>query len=154
MAEAVAALWNRYSICAAAGVPGARSLAISLGSTQPPAELLTEAAMPTMVSTGLPGRLVMVSRVPSGMEKFEPGLGSLDRTTWPGRCAQCPDCRVRSSSGPPGEARPTSVVGGKVTSPPPDPSACAFGVTVTSPNGPAAAVTPASRLVAARSAPV
>ncbi len=88
MLAAEPALRNRYIICAAAGVPGARSLAISLGTTQPPAELLTELATPTTVSTGFPGRLARVSRVPSVMVKFEPGLGSLDRTSWPGRVAQ------------------------------------------------------------------
>ncbi len=113
------ALRNRYSICAMAGVPAARSLAISLGTTQPAAELVTESATPTTVSTGFPGTPVMVSRVPSGMELSEPGLGSLDRTIWPGPRAQCPDCRVRSSTGPPGEARPTRVIEGRFSAPPP-----------------------------------
>ena len=88
MAAALPASRNRYCICAAGGVPGARSLAISPGSTQPPAELSTESAMPTMVSVTLPAAPGMVSRVPSGMATLRPGLGSLASTSCPGPSAQ------------------------------------------------------------------
>src|SRR5215471_119205 len=57
---------KRYSICAVAGVPGARSAAISLGSTQPSAEWLIEFATPTSVSLGDLGLPPTAIRVPSG----------------------------------------------------------------------------------------
>ncbi len=124
-------------------------MAISLGSTQPPAELSTESAMPTTVRVTLPAAPGMVSCVPSGTVTPLPGLGSLASTSCPGPSAQCPDCRVRSSTGPPGEARPATSIGPQGNSPPgPD----CLGLTVTSANGPAAAVTSASRVVAASSA--
>jgi hypothetical protein len=65
MSAAVPLLRNRYSICAAAGAPGARSRATSAGVTQPSAELVTDAAVPTTVSTGWPGALSIFSLVPS-----------------------------------------------------------------------------------------
>jgi hypothetical protein len=108
----VPAFWNRYSIWLAAGAPSARRLAISAGTTQPPAELVTESAYPTTVSVGFPGRPVTTIFEPSTMKIRSPGDGSLAMTIWPGPSAQWPDCRVRSSIGPPAEARPASVIGG------------------------------------------
>src|SRR5262249_47125728 len=81
----------------------------ALGLARVPPVLLREAGWPGAVGVGFRVPLLMISRVPSGVETLEPGLGSLDKTMWPSRCAQWPDCRVRSSIGPPGEARPTSV---------------------------------------------
>ena len=65
-AAAVPALTNRYSICAAGGVPGVRSAAIWPGTTQPSADWLIELAMPTTVSCGVPGTPVTVRRAPNG----------------------------------------------------------------------------------------
>ena len=82
------ALRKRYSIWSLPGVPGVRSRAISPGVTQPSAELVTEVAFPTTVSTGWPGALVTLSRAPSG----SPICTSLEeltaRTIWPGWSAQ------------------------------------------------------------------
>ena len=65
-AAALPALRKRYSICSAAGTPGARRRATSLGTTQPSAELVAELAMPTTVSVGRPGTPVTAIFVPSG----------------------------------------------------------------------------------------
>ena len=118
-----------------------------------PPSCLTESAMPTTVSRALPAAPVIGELRAQRHRDAVAGLGSLASTIWPGRSAQCPDCRVRSSTGPPGAARPASV-----HRPPRDRRSpfgpdC-FGVTVTSANGPAAAVTPGSRPVAASSAAV
>src|SRR5450755_562909 len=149
-AAAVPAPRNRYSICAAACVPGARTRAISPGTTHPSAELVTEVATPTTVSTGRPGALVTVIFVPSGSPSCMSLDGLLARTSWPGRCAQCPDCRVTSSTGPPGEARPASVNCGSDPFGPVTLASC--GVMLASAKGPAAAAAPGSRVVAASSA--
>jgi hypothetical protein len=82
---------------------------ISAGSTQPSADWVIEVAMPTTVRPGDPGLPLTVIRVPSGTP-----VESRDSTTSPGRCGQRPCCRIRSSSGPPGAARPTRVSGGPV----------------------------------------
>ena len=117
MAVAVPASRNRYCICAAGVVPGACSLAISPGSTQPPAELSTESAMPTMVSVTLPAAPGMVSCVPSGTETPLPGAGVAGQHQLPGPVrpvaglqGQVVDRAARR--GPPGhEHRPQGHVG-------------------------------------------
>ena len=82
------ALRNRYSICALPGVPAGRSREISPGVTHPSAELVTEAASPTTVSTGWPGELATVIFAPSG-SRICPSLDELTaRTSWPGASAQ------------------------------------------------------------------
>ncbi len=135
-AAAVPALRNRYSICTAAGC----SAAAVAGVTQPSAEPVTDAARPTTVS--VPGRPGTVSWVPSGSGGR---LSSeLDSTSWPGPWAQCPDWMTRSSTGPPGVARPARVSGRVGPGRP-----ASRAVTVAVANGPAAAVTSGSRLVAA-----
>ena len=141
----VSACWKRYSICATAGVCGGRSAAISAGSTQPSAVLVIDLATPTTVSTGCPGTLVTVIWLPMSCVTGPPLLKSRESTISPGRCAQRPASSVRSSTGPPGDARPATVAGGRVIPP------CALirGVMVASANGPAAAVTCGSRRVAA-----
>src|SRR6516165_8858917 len=63
--DGVSARWKRYSICAAAGVCGVRSAAISAGSTQPSAVSVIDLATPTTVSTGCAGVLVTVILVPT-----------------------------------------------------------------------------------------
>src|SRR6516225_8991938 len=146
----VPALANRYSICARSGDPGARSAAISAGVTQAWAVLVIEVAVPTTVRCGEPGALFTVTGVPMATVAPWPSVSS---TTCPGCVAQWPDFSVRSSTGPPGEARPATV------------SCCSMGrggpdwpagggtsmivVTVAWGNGPAVAVTPGSRVVAA-----
>jgi hypothetical protein len=119
-AAAESALRNRYSSCALAGTFAGLSRAISSGTTQPSAEPVTEVAMPTTVSVGVPATPVAMSSVPSPVPGGRLPFGytsALDRTTWPGRCAQCPDCRTTSSTGPPGDARPTRVMAGLVCAP-------------------------------------
>src|SRR5262249_33594985 len=136
---------NRYSICEAAGACGGRSAAICAGSTQPSAVSVIDLATPTTVSTGCLGALVMVIWVPMSCA-VRPGLGkSRDSTISPGRCAHRPASSVRSSTGPPGDARPATVTSGRVM----PPWALIRGVMVASANGPAAAVTCRSRPVAA-----
>src|SRR5215472_2133804 len=104
------ALANRYSICAAAGVPAGRRTVAWAGATQAPAVPVIERAYPTTVSLGFPGAEVTVTLAPSGAGIVGPLCGTLlDSTIWPGRCAQWPEVRVRSSTGPPGDARPTTV---------------------------------------------
>ncbi len=68
--------------------------------------------MPTTVSFGRPGALVTVTFVPSDRSSWKSLAGLNASTTWPARRGQCPECRVRSSTGPPGEARPANVSGG------------------------------------------
>src|ERR1700678_3157658 len=106
----VPALANRYSICDGPAVAPARSSAvISPGSTQALPVFVTEFAKPTTVSTGEPDRPVSVIVVPDWIRAFfRPWLA---QTTWSSAVGQCPDCRARSSTGPPGEARPVSVSG-------------------------------------------
>src|ERR1019366_5488095 len=170
-ATAVPALRNRYSICAAAGAPGVRSAATWAGTTQAPAVAVIEVAYQTTVSLGFPGAVVTVSLLPSaGDIACAPVCPLLDSTIWPGLRAQWPWVRVRSSTGPPGDARPATVpvtlrTGGRppgadlgAAGPPPcEPAGAdraAWSVAVTIGNGPAAAVTSASRLAEARPAGV
>src|SRR5262249_19594842 len=104
------ALANRYSICAAAGAPAGRRTVAWAGTTHAPPVPVIERAYPTTVSRGFPGAEVTVSLVPSGADIVGPPCCTLlDSTIWPGRCAQWPEVRVRSSTGPPGEARPITV---------------------------------------------
>src|ERR1700729_1915534 len=112
MAAPEPALRNRYSICRPAGAPSACRLAISAGVTQPAAELVTESAMPTTVSTAFPRRPVTTIWLPGDINTPLPGYGSLAITSWPGPSAQWQFWRVRSSIGPPAGARPTSSIGG------------------------------------------
>ena len=65
--------------------------------------LVTEFAMPTTVSTWLP--TVIVEPTWAGPPAFT------ESTTWLSLVGQWPCCRVRSSTGPPGEERPTRVSG-------------------------------------------
>src|SRR5215468_8023318 len=140
----VSAWWNRYIICASAGACGGRRAAISAGSTQPLAVSVIDLATPTTVSTGCPGALVTVIWVPmSCAAVLGPPWKSRERTISPGRCAHRPASSVRSSTGPPEEARPATVAGCSVT----PPSVLIRGVMVASANGPAAAVTCGSRRV-------
>src|SRR5215469_12630148 len=133
----VSALWNRYSICAVAGTWGGRRAVISAGSTHASAVSVIDLATPTTVSTGCPGALVTVILVPMSCA-VRPGLGKLRASTIsPGRRAHRPASRVRSSTGPPDEARPDTVTGGRVM----PPWVLIRGVMVASANGPAAAVT-------------
>src|SRR5260370_26424741 len=147
----VPAVEKRYSICVTSGVAGARSAAISAGTTQPCAVSVIDVAKPTTVRCGDPGTPVTVICVPMPIDG---PIRMSFSTTCPGCVAQWPDSRVRSSTGPSGEERPTMVSyswktppggpewpGGGVTG--------MFAVTVVSGNGPAAAVTPGSRVVAA-----
>src|SRR5215472_2380410 len=133
----VSAWWKRYSICAVAGMCGGRRAAISAGSTHASAVSVIDLATPTTVSTGCSGALVTVILVPMSCVG-EPGYWkSRESTISPGRCAHRPASRVRSSTGPPGEARPATVAGCRVL-----PAwVLTRGVTVASANGPAAAVT-------------
>src|SRR5215469_11682330 len=141
----VSAWWNRYSICAAAGACGGRSVAICAGSTQPSAVSVNDLATPTTVSFGCPGALVTMIWLPMSCA-VRPGLGKLrESTISPGRRAHRPASRVRSSTGPPGEARPATVTGGSVM----PPWVLIRGVMVASANGPAAAMTCGSPRVAA-----
>src|SRR5215469_14084714 len=142
-AAAEPAAANLYSNCDVDGVPGARKAEISAGRTQPSADWLTDVATPTRVSTGDPGTPRAVICEPTGMPRLE----SLDRTNSPGRLGQWPRMRVRSSRGPPGEGRPTSVTGGPLKPTPLPTLIC--GVTVTSPNGPDIALTDGNLRVAA-----
>src|ERR1700756_700501 len=103
-----------------------------------------------MVSFGDPGTPVTVTWAPS----CSPGPRTSPSTTWSGCVGQWPDSSVRSSTGPPGEGRPTTV--NWVWNTPPEgpdwPDGGATGmvaVTVASGNGPAAAVTPGRCAVAA-----
>src|SRR6516165_10307899 len=135
----VPALAKRYSICATSGVPGARSAAISAGATQAWAVLVIDVALPTTVR-----------RVPMPIPAPWPSLCS---TTCPGCVAQWPEISVRSSTGPPGDGRPTTVICCCVWRGGPDwpggGGRSMVAVTVVWGNGPAAAVTPARWVVAA-----
>src|SRR5260370_30621957 len=154
-AAVVPALEKRYSICDASGVPAACSAAISAGVTQPCAVPVTDVATPTTVSFGEPGTPVTVICDPT--PRFRPDW--LDNTICPGPVAQWPAFSVRSSSGPPGEERPTRVsrwwrvIGVPVAWPPDetwmDGGTCVVTETGGSGDGPADAVAPGSRVVAA-----
>ena len=146
----VPALEKRYSICATSGIPGARSAAISAGATQAWAVWVIDVALPTTVRRGEPGTPITVICVPMRTPAPWPSVSS---TTCPGCVAQWPEINVRSSTGPPGEARPTTVIcccmGRKGPDWPGGGGTSIVAVTVVSGNGPAAAVTPGSRTVAA-----
>jgi len=134
----VSAWWKRYSICAVAGMCGGRRAAISAGSTHASAVSVIDLATPTTVSTGCPGALVTVIWLPmSCVTRAGPLWKSRESTISPGRCAHRPASRVRSSTGPPGEARPATVAGCRVM----PPWVLTRGVMVASANGPAVAVT-------------
>src|SRR5215467_206504 len=134
----VPAWWKRYSICAVAGMWGGRRTAIPAGSTHASAVSVIDLATPTTVSTGCPGALVTVIWLPmSCATGAGPLWKSRESTISPGRRAHRPASRVRSSTGPPGEARPATVAGGRVM----PPWVLTRGVMVASANGPAAAVT-------------
>ena len=151
MSAAVPLLRNRYSICALDGAPGARSRASSAGDTQPPAELVTEVAMPTTVSSGWPGALVTRSLAAqreadlhvAGRVAFQHQLARPAGPV-PGFQGDLIDRTARR--GPPGQGQRGQRAG------PGWPGNCA--ATVVSANGPAAPVTPGSLRVAARSAAV
>src|SRR5499425_3313564 len=98
----VSAWWNRYSICAAAGACGGRSAAIWAGSTQPAAVSVIDLATPTTVSTGRPGALVTVIRVPMSCAAGPTPLKSRESTISPGRRAHRPASSVSSFTGSPG----------------------------------------------------
>jgi len=104
-AAVVAALEKRYSICDVSGVPAACRAAISPGVTQPCAVPVADVAMPTTVSFGEPGAPVTVIFDPTPACRPD----WLDSTICPGPAAQWPAVSMRSSTGPPGEARPTMV---------------------------------------------
>src|SRR6266550_7117621 len=132
-----------------AGVPGGRSAASSAGVTQAWAVPVAEVATPTTVSRGEPGTPLTVTRAPTATDG---PLPLPDQTTSPACRAHRPAVSVRSSTGPPGEARPTRSIGPENTPTCPGPwgavkVTCA--VTVVSGNGPDAAVTPGSLVVAA-----
>ena len=144
----MAALEKRYSIWLTSGAPGARSAAISEGSTQAWAVWVIEVAKPTMVRCGDPGRPVTVIWVPM----FSPGPRVSLRTIWSGWVGQRPDSSVRSSTGPPGDGRPTRASCCWKTPGGPWPGGGVNGtsaVMVVSGKGPAAAVTPGRCAVAA-----
>src|SRR6516165_3903293 len=86
-AEVVPAPEKSYSICDAAGAPASSSAEISDGATQPCAVPVTVTCDP----------------IPT----FRPA--ALDSTICPGPVGQWPEVSVRSSTGPPGEERPTRV---------------------------------------------
>jgi hypothetical protein len=147
----VAALEKRYSIWLTSGAPGARSAATSAGSTQARAVWVIELAKPTMVRCGDPGTPVTVIWAPI----CSPGPRASFSTTWSCCVGQWPEVNVRSSTGPPGDGRPTTVSWVWKTPPPGGPDWPGGGVTgmsavtVASGNGPAAAVTPGRWAVAA-----
>src|SRR6516165_7543914 len=101
----VPALEKRYSICVTCGAPGARSAEISAGVTQAWAVWVIDLAKPTTVRCGDPGTPVTVICAPMATA----GPRSVS-TTCPGWVAQWPEVSVRSSTGPPGEARPATVI--------------------------------------------
>ena len=105
----------------------------SAGRTQPSAVFVTEFAMPTTVSACLPTVIV---------EPSWPGpFAFAESTIWLSFVGQWPCCKVRSSTGPPGEDRPTRFSGVEIV-----PLTCGMvtcAVTLSAANGPATAVTPA-----------
>ena len=156
-----AQVWVAPAEIAALRAPGTPDLAQMLyrfasagTTTQAVAVWVIDVAVPTTVRRGEPGTLVTVICVPMPTRGAWPSGAwpSVSSTACPGCVAQWPAISVRSSTGPPGDARPTTVIcwAGRETPNWP----CAGGtsivaVTVVSGNGPAAAVTPASRVVAA-----
>ena len=140
----VPALANRYSSCAPGAAPGGCRAATSAGATQPSAVLVMELAKPTTVNVTGCGNPVMMSLLPT---TGPPSPGLVFSTTWPGPVTQRPPSGTTSSTGPPGEGRPTSV-----SCPKGWPLHCDW--TVAAPNGPAIAVTPGrDRVAASRAGP-
>src|SRR3984957_5464234 len=129
---------NRYRSCACPVPPLPAMAFISAGRTQPAAVFVTEFPLPTTGSVCLP---------PVGGEPGLPGkFASGERIIWVAFVGQWPCCTVRSSTGPPGEDRPTRFSGVEIV-----PPACGRGtcaVTLSAANGPAAAVTPATFVAA------
>ena len=115
---------------------------------------MAEVATPTTVSRGEPGTPCTVTCEPTGTGGPFP---LSDQTISPGCRAQRPAVSVRSSTGPPGVARPTRFSWVENTPWPPGfPGGAAkviSALTVTCGNGPEAAVTPGSLVVAASRAP-
>jgi hypothetical protein len=109
---------------------------------------VTEFAIPTTVSTGEPLTPVSVSVTPGVITRDSRPCWA--QTIWLSAAGQCPDSSVRSSTGPPGELRPVSVSGSPAL--PGTPGMFTSAVTEVCGNGPADAVTPDSRVVAASSA--
>ena len=130
---------NRYSSCPLGTAPRGCRAAVSAGATQPSAVLVMELAKPTTVRFWACGDPVTVIVLPT---TGPPSPAVLFSVTWPGPLAQRPAFSTTSSTGPPGEDRPTSV-----SCPKGWPLNCDW--TVTSPNGPAIAVTPCRVRVAA-----
>ena len=88
-------------------MPLVRSAATWPGTTQAYSSLTVDEAKPTTVSFGLPGALVTVIVLPirTGPENGP----SVSMSISPGRVAHRPWVREMSSSGPPLDARPTTV---------------------------------------------
>src|ERR1700730_16228492 len=144
-AALVLALEKRYSICATFGVPGARSAAISAGTTQACAVPVADVATPTTVRCGEPATPLTVICDPTDTGGPSPPR---DHTTSPVRCAQRPASSVRSSTGPPGDARPIKVSCSWKTPWPPEPPGppggtvkLTFALSVVCAHGPDGAVT-------------
>jgi hypothetical protein len=137
IAEVLPALAKRYSSCAWTGFPRPASALTSDGSTQASAVPVTESATPTTVSFCDPAVTV------------DPGNTPVPRsiTIWLPPSGQWPSSSVRSSTRPPGEGRPTTR--SESGDEPGTPGTVTCAVTKTPGYGPAAAVTPASRVVAA-----
>ena len=111
---------------------------------------MAEVATPTTVSRGEPGTPCTVRCEPT--EACGP-FPLPDQTTSPACRAQRPAVSVRASTGPPGDARPTRFSWVENTPWAPGPADGAVklisALTVTCGNGPEAAVTPGSLVVAA-----
>jgi len=137
IADVVPASANRYSICAGAGFDPPASAVTSGGSTQASAVPVTESAIPTTVSFCDPTVTVEPVKTPAPRAITICALPA----------GQLPSSSVRSSTGPPGEERPT--IRSESADVPGVPGTATCAVTVTLEYGPAAAVTPASRVVAA-----
>ena len=109
------------------------------GLTQASAVLLTELARPTTVSAGSPGSSGNLRWAPTPNPHPPPAVFI---TIWPGPVAQVPDMSTTSSTDPPGDERPTTVIcpiGRPEGIPVPEPATgCSDAVAY----GPAAAVTP------------
>ena len=116
---------NRYSSWAWPVPPLPAIALISAGSTQASAVLVTEFATPTTVITCLP--TVMV-------EPTWPGAFAFEMTTWLSLVGQWPCCRLRSSTGPPGEDRPTKFSGVLIV--PLTPGIDTWALTLSAANGP------------------
>src|ERR1700722_19889641 len=130
---------NRYRSCACPVPPLSAMAFISAGRTQPSAVFVTEFAMPTTVSACLP----TVSVEPRLPGKF----AFAERMIWLSFVGQWPCCTVRSSTGPPGEDRPTRFSGGEMVPPAWGGGPGALPLSATT--GPATPVPPATLVAAA-----